>query len=545
MNEIPYIPFYAYEETLAVFGDTPGDQEAVLLPAVERLTALITAREVTRLASPPEEWMRRKVLAQFEGRTEAALSEIARKTVARKRFDVFLSHSGADKPAVEELAIRLRREGIEPWLDKWYLIPGQVAQLAMEEALNACNTCAVFIGAGGFGPWQQEEIRAAIDRRVGERGGQPFRVIPVLLPGAGRPERGTLPTFLITTTWVEFRRSLDDEEAFHYLISGIRGVEPGLVSAPLEGVSPYRGLEVFDVADAPFFFGREALTEWLIVKLRAAPSGQENRFLAILGASGSGKSSLARAGLIPAIKRGELVGSAEWPVIILKPGRDPIESLAVALASLGGGRPNPGEVRQLIDEMRTDSRALHQFVRIALRDAAPAQRMCVVVDQFEEVFTLCEDEAARQALFDNLLYAATIADGQAIVVLTMRADFYGKCGSYPALAAAMSDHQLLVGPMTEDELRRAIERPALLAGGEFEPGLVEMLLWEVAGQPGALPLLQFALFELWQRRKGRRLTVANYTAIGGLQGRWRARPTRSWAPSTTPSARSAVGSSSG
>ena len=108
------------------------------------------------------------------------------------------------------------------------------------------------------------------------------------------------------------------------------------------------------------------------------------------------------------------------------------------------------------------------------------------MDQSEEVFTLCEDEATRQALFDNLLYAATVADGQAIVVLTMRADFYGKCGSYPALAAAMSDHQLLVGPMTEDELRRAIERPALLAGGEFEPGLVEMLLHEVEGQPGSL-----------------------------------------------------------
>ena len=142
----------------------------------------------------------------------------------------------------------------------------------------------------------------------------------------------------------------------------------------------------------------------------------------------------------------------------------------------------------------------------------------MLVDQSEEVFTLCEDEAARQALFDNLLYAATIADGQAIVVLTMRADFYGKCGSYPALAAAMSDHQLLVGPMTEDELRRAIERPALLAGGEFEPGLVEMLLHEVAGQPGSLPLLQFTLMELWQRREGRRLTVAAYKAIGELQG---------------------------
>ena len=173
-----------------------------------------------------------------------------------------------------------------------------------------------------------------------------------------------------------------------------------------------------------------------------------------------------------------------------------------------------------------------------------ARRLVLLVDQFEEIFTLCEDENTRKALFANLLYAATITGGQTIVLLTMRADFYGKCGPYPALATVMSDHQLLVGPMTEDELRRAIERPAQLAGGEFEPGLVEILLQDVAGQPGSLPLLQFALMELWQRREGRRLTVAAYKAIGGLQGRWRAGPTRSWAPSTTPSARPVAGSSS-
>jgi hypothetical protein len=105
-----------------------------------------------------------------------------------------------------------------------------------------------------------------------------------------------------------------------------------------------------------------------------------------------------------------------------------------------------------------------------------------------------------------------------VVVLTMRADFYGKCAAHPGLAAALSDHQVLVGPMTEDELRRAIERPAQLVGCEFEPGLVERLLHDVEDQAGALPLLQYALLELWQRRDGRRLTVAAYREIGGLQG---------------------------
>src|SRR5512142_3087166 len=223
------------------------------------------------------------------------------------KYHVFLSHNSADKPAVEELAVRLRREGIEPWLDKWNLIPGDPCQPAMERALTDCATCAVFIGPGGLGPWQNEEMRAAIDRRVGERGDQ-FRVIPVLLPGTERPERGKLPLFLTATTWVEFRRSLDDEEVFRRLVCGIRGQEPGPGpgGGSFAGQCPYRGLEVFDVEHTPFFFGREALTEWLVVALRASPSGQENRFLAILGASGSGKSSLARAGLIPTLRRGAL-----------------------------------------------------------------------------------------------------------------------------------------------------------------------------------------------------------------------------------------------
>src|SRR5271166_3592340 len=396
----------------------------------------------------------------------------------------------------------------------------------METALTDCATCAVFIGPSGFGVWQEEEMRAAIARRVNEARTVPnakdrFRVIPVLLPNSERPERGLLPPFLAAATWVEFRKSLDDQDAFHRLVCGIRGVEPGagLSGAAFEGACPYRGLEIFDVDHAPFFFGREALTEWLIVKLRASPSGQENRFLAILGASGSGKSSLARAGLIPAIKRGELVGSAEWPVVIFKPGRDPIESLAVALAGLDvATRPSPVAVQGLMSGLQATENTLHLTTRLTLCDAPPARRLVLLIVQFEEVFTLCEDEKTRKALFANLLYAATITGGQTIVLLTMRADFYGKCGPYPALATVMSDHQLLVGPMTEDELRRAIERPAQLAGGEFEPGLVEMLLQDVAGQPGSLPLLQFALMELWQRREGRRLTVAAYRAIGGLQG---------------------------
>jgi photosystem II stability/assembly factor-like uncharacterized protein/energy-coupling factor transporter ATP-binding protein EcfA2 len=423
-------------------------------------------------------------------------------------YDVFLSHNSADKPAVEELARRLVKAGVQPWLDRWNLIPGEPWQEAIEEALERCATCAVFVGPSGTGPWQNEEMRAAIDRRVRESEGR-FRVIPVLLPGAERGERSRLPTFLVATTWVEFRRSLDDEDAFHRLVSGVRGVEPGPGpgQAIYEGECPYRGLQFFDVEHAPFFFGREALTEWLLEELHS-----DNHFLAIIGPSGSGKSSLARAGLVAALEQGEIEGSSKWPIVILRPGPDPLESLAIALSSY------TSDVLALVDQLGRDERRLHITTRVALRDVSPERRLVVLVDQFEEVFTLCHDEKLRQDLINNLLYASGVAGGQTLVLLTMRADFYSKCAAYPALAAALSDHQLLVGPMTEDELRSAIERPAQLAGCEFEPGLVDTLLRDVLDQPGGLPLLQHALLELWEGRQGRRLTFAAYREIGGVGG---------------------------
>src|SRR4029077_9023816 len=127
------------------------------------------------------------------------------------------------------------------------------------------------------------------------------------------------------------------------------------------------------------------------------------------------------------------------------------------------------------------------------------------------------------ALVANLLYAAKAAQGLTLVILTMRADFYGKCAANAELAAALSDHNFLVGPMTDDELRRAIERPAQLVGCEFDAGLVDLFVQDVRNQPGALPLLQHALLELWNKREGRRLTVKGYQEIGRLEGALRSR----------------------
>jgi WD40 repeat protein len=445
--------------------------------------------------------------------------------MAEFRYDVFLSHATTDKPLVEELARRLARENLKPWLDTWNLIPGTPWQPAVEVALADCAACAVVIGAEDFGPWQHEEMRAAIARRVEEgrieagTTARPFRVIPLLLPMAKRPERSKLPAFLVAATWVEFRDSLDDPVAFHRLVCGIRGEEPGPApgESPFEGRCPYRGLELFDVEHAPLFFGREALTEWLLDALKRKPSGSDNRFLAVVGASGSGKSSLARARLMAALKEGKLDGSASWSRAICRPGSDPFLSLATTVkdAALETDR---ALVFDRIHDRTDGEQSLHVASTLALGEPTRADRLVVLVDQFEEVFTLGIDEARRRDFIANLLYAATVAGGRTVIVLAMRADFYPRCATHADLAAALSDHQVLVGPMTDDELRRAIECPARRAGLEPEPGLVELLLDDVRSQPGALPLLQFTLRALWERREAHRLTVRAYRGLGGLGG---------------------------
>jgi TIR domain len=144
-----------------------------------------------------------------------------------KDYDGFLSHNSADKLAVEALARRLADVAhLTPFLDKWHLIPGNPWQEELEQALDRLDTCAVFIGPRGIGPWHNEELRSALDGRMGHPGS---RVVPVLLPGATLPERGQLPRFLRRLTWVDFRcpQGLDDAAVFYRLVAGIRGVAPG------------------------------------------------------------------------------------------------------------------------------------------------------------------------------------------------------------------------------------------------------------------------------------------------------------------------------
>ena len=298
---------------------------------------------------------------------------------------------------------------------------------------------------------------------------------------------------------------------------------------PAPGEAPFKGLQYFDEADADWFFGREGLTGRLVARVCA------ERFLAVIGASGSGKSSLARAGLVPALRGGGrlrasgtwLCPDVAWQISVLTPTAHPLEALAVSLtreASAAGAAP------RLIDALKADPRALHLYVHEHLQldrhgaRAAGQERMLLVVDQFEELFTLCRDLPERQAFVDNLLSAASAEGGGTSVVLTLRADFYEHLATYPALSALVAQHQEYLGAMNRDELRQAIEAPAAQGGWEFSPGLVDLLLHEIGAsearpaEPGALPLLSHALLETWKRRRGNLMNLRAYTESGGVRG---------------------------
>jgi hypothetical protein len=167
--------------------------------------------------------------------------------------------------------------------------------------------------------------------------------------------------------------------------------------------------------------------------------------------------------------------------------------------------------------MAKDQRTLHLAVTFSLV-GKKFGRVVWVIDQFEEVFTLCSDEKECAQFLANLLYASSIPDGQCTVVLTMRADFLPKCAAFPDLAARIAAQQFLVSPMDADMLRQTIEEPARRVGLSFEPGLADNIMIDIVSEPGALPLLEHALFELWKRRQDRRLTLAGYRESGGVKG---------------------------
>ncbi|MBV7334067.1 SUMF1/EgtB/PvdO family nonheme iron enzyme [Chloroflexi bacterium TSY] len=292
-------------------------------------------------------------------------------------------------------------------------------------------------------------------------------------------------------------------------------LEATVEEEPTDGVQPYKGLHFFDVDDSVLFFGREQLTAKLIARL------WDKRFLAVIGASGSGKSSVVRAGVVPALKRGLKLAngrhppksSPDWQYHIIKPTARPLKAVS---ASLTRGSESVTAQATLMDDMMQDARSLDLFASRLLADLA-ADHLLLVVDQFEELFTLCKTPTERKAFVDNLLMAAQ-PDGVMTVIIALRADFYHRCAEFDDLRTALTNSQEYMGAMIEQELRTAIEKPANANNWVFEAGLVDVMLDDVGDEPGALPLLSLALLETWKNRHGRTLTFSGYYKAGGVKG---------------------------
>ena len=320
-----------------------------------------------------------------------------------------------------------------------------------------------------------------------------------------------------------------------------RTVTDGFWATPLaddSGVvdSPYRGLSAFEERDKRFFFGRETATTQVLTRMSQHLG--EAGLIVVSGASGAGKSSLLRAGVLPQIHKAGLASAPEaasWPCLLFTPRRAPLDELATWVAGLAGS--DAAAVRRGLDiDPAGFALTARQAALTALADRDKSldpgpeqpQRLLLIIDQFEQVFTQCPDEEQRRAFIVAIHAAATVGHGPhqapaALVVLSVRADFEARCADYPQLAEAIQD-RYLVTSMTERQLRMAITEPAKEIDSSVDDDLTELLLRDVRTRnglisgAGVLPLLSHALDEAWRSHSGNVLGVADYERAGGVEG---------------------------
>jgi len=274
-----------------------------------------------------------------------------------------------------------------------------------------------------------------------------------------------------------------------------------------KGACPYMGLRAFGQEDAWAFCGRDKLIDQLAARL------EESHFIGIIGPSGSGKTSLTQAGLLPRLQQTDSLGTTgRWRGgQVFRPGKYPLEALAFVVCQDTGLLPG-----MQADDLRRGSRNLDLTAQLLLLEAPRNARYLLIVDQFEEIFTLCEDEKERERFIDLLIQAAISTESRTSLLITLRSDFYGHCASYPNLARLLEKDQFLVPPLGTAETRQAIVQPALSVGLIPEPGLEECVLRDLHEAPGGLPLLSQALRTTWEHREDNLLTIKGYEAGGGI-----------------------------
>ncbi|MDM0053752.1 TIR domain-containing protein [Variovorax sp. J22R115] len=437
---------------------------------------------------------------------------------------LFLSHSGADSDAALRLASRLedtpalRDRGLTIWIDKRHLVPGRDWQMQLEVAIQDAHGFLIYIGSRGTVNWVEREVRLALSRAASDPG---YLFIPIVSSECGTFEEAHLPAF--AGLYHAARQVESDPIEFTKLVRALLGDHDSLQAVRLVE-TPYIGLRSFDMAHAHLFFGREKEIVRVLEELR------HGSLLMVAGDSGSGKSSLIKAGVIPRFLGGALEDHARdlpderaWVCIEMRPGspsRDPFENLAHAVyktARATGASHSDG------DSMRNLVRSQDVFrIGDALRDAVPSNASILLyVDQFEELLTLCPTER-RTPFLDVICAMASEGDpALAKVLMSMRWDYYNLCSQYPTFFKAIEQAKHPIAPMERGQLIRCIVEPLKLAGQDaaIAQRFGERVLHDVSGEPRDLALLQMAMKQTWRglRDHGGDLHAA-YEAAGLVSG---------------------------
>jgi len=425
---------------------------------------------------------------------------------------VFISYSRADQDFVDRLRADLHAAGVTVWIDQTGLKAGtRNWEQALRDAIRDARAM-IFVAS----PNSRQSNYVQGELEIAEMYNCP--IYPIW--ATGEKWADCIPLGMIKIQHIDARGEAY-EQAVPYIVETLQQV-PLQVEQPMhemeldfEPRNPYKGLLPFTEDDRPYFFGRERLVNELVEVL--AQQMDNVRLLAVVGPSGSGKSSVVMAGLLPRLREGALPGSETWVYLDrIVPGAHPLESLTITLANV---MPKANVViRQDLDT--SEGRGLHLLgSQVTI---GTDKRLVLFIDQFEELFTQTVDEDEREQFIALLVAAVSESKGPVTVILTLRADFYDRpmALEYENLGKLLVDHHRAVLPMSLDDLRDVIEKPALLPDVRltFEPGLVGDLLFEVREQVGGLPLLQFTLDQLFEKRKNQILTLEAYREMGGLRG---------------------------
>jgi WD40 repeat protein len=430
---------------------------------------------------------------------------------------VFLSHAGEDLQEAGHFAEVLRHNGVNVWLDREQLQPGDEWISEIEQAILQSSAMIVYVGKRGVQSWVDREMRLGLERSISAP--DSFRLVPVLGEGS---DPAALPPFLRQQQYADLRdRNRAPEEIRRLVrILSTSSSEPAFQSGYWATHSPFRSLQTFEPGDSWLFFGRDHEVDSLLAAMARAP------VLAVLGNSGSGKSSLVRAGLIPALRRGRGhisgVSVKSWQIAVFRPSSAPFDELAEAVFAQFGLEAHTS-IEELKTKFATDANALRNAIvtGVGSSELGDCHHILLVADQFEELFTLSGDSAFRRKYVELLLRAIRSDSAVSVhLVIVMRSDFYSYALDYPGLSRCLEENLFNVPRMQAAQLRETIEKRLALASARAEPGLIDALLEDVGDEPGDLALLEHALDQLWARRSGREsaLTNAAYTAIGRLRG---------------------------